>query len=259
MVTRAVVATVLILFGAQFGASQEVKDHSLTVYGKVRVFAKADRAKIKFDIKGVGSSLKGAFENARAKLDTIAGKLYAIGLDQSNLSTSFFRNEENLGDKAFLSSKKDYRALMVVTITTDKLELLEQVAIVLSEGSIERIEDIAFELINYTQLRKDAIEKATTAAKEKAQLVATTLGVHCGEVLEFEEIRVEAVPRDEARNWIVQARSEVISPFNAGVMGGTISGSGTIYPDEIQFDAEVMIVFGIKTDLKTDSPASSKP
>lgn len=45
---------VLYLSVTSFG--QEVENNRLTVYGKVKVFAKADRANIVFNLKGVGSS-----------------------------------------------------------------------------------------------------------------------------------------------------------------------------------------------------------
>jgi uncharacterized protein len=245
MIRRTALVVLLLLINAQIGVGQEIKDHKLTVYGKVRVFAKADRAHIKFEIKGVGSSLKSAFESARVKLDTLSNRLYSIGLEPTNLSTSFFRTEENRGDKAFLSSKKDYRAVMVVTITTQKLELLEPIAIALSEGEIERIRDIGFDLTDYTQLRKDAIVKATIAAKEKAQLVAGTLGVQCGNVLEANEIRAEG-------NWGSR------DPYNNALLAGVVGTPSSIYPDDVQFDAEVEIVFEIKSDLVDNAADTSK-
>ena len=130
-----------VLITVQAGAAQEIDNHKLTVRGRTQVSAKADRAKIQFDIRGVGNSLNAAFDNARSKLDQLAQKLYALGLEKKNLSTSFFKNEKNFGDKAFLSSKRDYQAIMTVSVTIDKMELMEQIVIAISESGIEQIQD----------------------------------------------------------------------------------------------------------------------
>jgi uncharacterized protein YggE len=240
---RFLLVALCILTTAQVAATQDINGRRLTVRGKVQVSAKADRARIQFDIKGVGSSLDAAFENARAKLDHLTRKLYAIGLEKENLSTSFFRNEKNFGDKAFLSSKRDYRAIMSVLVTVEKMELLEQIAVAISESSVEQIDGISFELINYTQLRKDAIEKATEAAKEKGKLVAGSLGVQLGEVLEFEEMEPSKIQSSGSRASTFRSGR---NPFNAYLPVQADYQSG-IFSDDMDFEVEVRIVFAIQT------------
>jgi uncharacterized protein YggE len=249
MLSRIITGLFFLLTLCQLGQAQEIKDNKLTVYGKVRVFAKADRATIGFEIKGVGNSLNAAFENARLKMGSIATQLFGIGLTKDNLSTSFFRNEENFGDKAFLSSKKDYRAIMTVTITTDKMELLEPITVVLSMSEIEQIKNVSFDLINYSQLRLDAFQKAIAAAREKARVVSAQLGIECSDVLECEEM-----PGTEIQRQSDLYRNMDYTPFNQSVVIGARRGfdfsttSTSISPEELQFDSEVRIVFAIKNN-----------
>lgn len=253
---------VVMLIGGMTSA-QEMKDHKLTVYGKVRVFAKADRATMRFDIKGVGNTLNAAFDNARLKLDSIATRLYAVGLQKTDLSTSFFRNEENFGDKAFLSSKKDFRAVMTVTIATRQLELLEQITIILSEGSIERIQSVEFDLVNYRQLRNDAIQQAAEAAKEKAEIAAKSMGVTCGETLEFEELRAQAVESDNSWPKVVRARRDIINPFNRGYYAAGVVGldqtDGVFYAQDFEFEAEVKVTFAIVGSSAKNTDSAKRP
>ena len=148
----------LIVFMFSNILAQENTDKYLNVFGKVKIFAKADRAKILFTIKGVGSSLKFAFDDAKIKMQSIFTIFNEIGLSEKNISTSFFESSENYGDKAFLSSKKDYRAIMTVTVASDNLELLEQIIIIISEGDVEKIKEVTFELNNFFELKKNGLD-----------------------------------------------------------------------------------------------------
>jgi uncharacterized protein YggE len=246
-------AVVLIFISALDYQAQELDGNRLTVYGKVRVFAKADRATITFDIKGVGRSLQAAFNDANRQISAIAEKLYAIGLSEDNISTSFFQSRENFGDKAFLSSKRDYCAIMTAYITTDSLELLEPIVVILSESEVRRIADITFELINYSELRKDAMARAVDKAEEKAELISGQLGIPRGNIIEIEELK-SSEPQQMSPYHLRTLRPS--GPFNAPLI--LLSGSQSESPDnsgifaqEIRFDSEVRLVYEILDDTQS--------
>ena len=242
-------AMVLIFISALDYQAQELDGNRLTVYGKVRVFAKADRATVTFNIKGVGRSLQLAFNDANKQINAIAERLHAIGLSEGNLSTSFFRSSENFGDKAFLSSKRDYRAIMTACITTDSLELLESIVVILSESEVRRIANITFELINYSEVRKDAMARAIDKAKEKAELISRQLGIRSGNIIEIEELK-----STEPQNpWIYPLIPS--GPFNAPLVLSSSSRSENpdnsgIFAQEIRFDSEVRLVYEILDDTE---------
>jgi uncharacterized protein YggE len=233
---------IAVLFLSVASFAQEVEDNRLTVYGKVKVFTKADRANIVFQLKGVGSSLKSAFEDAEEQMSTVSARLESIGLGKKNISTSFFQSSENYGDKAFLSSKKDYRAMMTVAITTDSLELLEPAVVILSESNVERISSISFDLIDYSDLRKRGLKEAIVKAKEKADLVSKELGLMCGDILSVEEIES---PGPESR---AITFGRYATPFNVPFFAQESSSyekqdEASIYSQEISFFSEVKVVF----------------
>jgi uncharacterized protein YggE len=240
-----------LLILAQSSYSQDIEENELTVYGKVRVFAKTDRANIPFVIRGFGKSLEEALGRANAKIDSVTEKLYALGLTEKNLSTSFFQSRENYGDKAFLSSKKDYRVTMNASITTDSLHLLEAIVIILSESNVERIDNVTFELINYSQLKKDALQKAVSQAKEKAEMMTQQLGVGCGDVIEIEEIRIDEpkIP-SHSRNYSDTFNEAYL--FGHLAVADEIFTSPGFFAQEITFDSEVKVVFKILN--KSNSP-----
>jgi uncharacterized protein YggE len=247
---------IAILFLSVTSMAQDVKKNHLTVFGKTKVFSKADRANIFFHIKGVGSGLNRAFDDAKQQMSIISIKLENIGLGERDISTSFFQSRENLGDKAFLSSKKDYCATMTVTITTDSLELLEPIVVILSESQVESISSISFDLTDYSDLRKRGLREAILKAKEKANFVSKELGLVCGDVLSVEEIRS---PEPESRPTTFNRYS---SPFNVPLFVQEGSSYQTrdessIYSQEISFFSEVKVTFEAVNDesRKADTKA----
>lgn len=230
----------IVLVAVSVASAQQIDSNGLTVRGRVQVSAKADRARIGLEIRGVGSSLAAAFDNARAKYDQLTERLLAVGLAKENLSTSFFRNEKNFRDKAFLSSKRDFQTSMTIVITTDRLDLLEPIAVAISESSVERILAISFELVNYAQLRKDAIARAALAAKEKAELVAGSLGTRLGEVVQFVELEPTKIQSSATRLMAVRASS----PFNAFEFEPADEQTG-MFSDDMTFEVEVRVVYAL--------------
>jgi uncharacterized protein YggE len=245
---------VMVAGTASVPSAQEVHDGKITVYGKVRTFAKTDRAKVVFNVKGVGKSLGAAFEDARIKIDSIAIRLYEIGLSEENLSTSFFQSSENYGDKAFLSSKRDYRVLMTATITTDRIDLLESVVVILSEGDIEKIERITFDMVNMAELRQEALTKAVEKARQKAEIVCAQLGVQCGRVSAFEELKTKDVVAQGPGMYGHNAPFNVPMYYDYEI---TVSGiDSRIFPQEFALDTEVRVVFEIDGQEEEIVPSS---
>jgi hypothetical protein len=87
-------------------------------------------------------------------------------LPKDDASTSFFQSSENYGDKAFLSSIKDYPAVMTISGVADSLPMLEPIIIVISEGDVEGILDLSFELTNYFKLRKQGLDRQYSRQKQ---------------------------------------------------------------------------------------------
>ena len=237
------ICILLILLTLSKSLAQEGNDKYLNVFGKVKIFATADRAKILFTIKGVGSSLKFAFDDAKTKMQSISTRFNEIGLSEKNISTSFFESSENYGDKAFLSSKKDYRAIMTVTVATDSLELLEQIIIIISEGDVEKIKEVTFELNNFFELKRNGLEKAIKKAKEKAEIMAKELGIKYGRVLELEEIPTSVPEVESVRSYKYIPPQPFNAPYYA--LRSYLAEDRSIYSQEMTFYIEVRVKFEI--------------
>lgn len=175
-----------VLYGQSF--SQE-NPRQLIVNTSAQLEKAADRVYIDFSVIGYGPNLRKAVENAVFKTDQIAIKLYTIGLNKSSFSTSSFTSGENIRGKAFLSSSKDYRAIMRVRITLDSLKLLSETVFCLSESDISDISNIQYILKDYEAAKIQSREKAIENAKVKAKQMADLGGFTIKRVLYMSEDR----------------------------------------------------------------------
>lgn len=169
-------------------SAQSASEPEISVMGTGHVRVMADQVTIVFTLRGVGKTLEEAFKNTSRQLDTIQRGLAIVGLSKEEIYISSFRSEENYGNKAFLSSKRDYRTVTDVTITTQKLELIEKIIVCLNQYSIERIMSIDFGIVDVERALRQALKKATESAIESADSIATTVKAKRGDIIFIEEI-----------------------------------------------------------------------
>ena len=161
--------------------------NQISVFGSVELKEIANQASFTFSVKGVGSSLRHAVEDANKKVKVVTDKLFHLGVLQRNIATSQFYSSENSGDKAFLSSSRDYQATLTTLVTVDSLPLLEGVLYATSESDIQSVSNISFSIKDELDVRKRARVAAAKKAREKAEDIASALGVTLGQVVSVEE------------------------------------------------------------------------
>ncbi len=169
-------------------SAQSASEPEISVMGTGHVKVVADQVAIVFTLKAVGKTLEEAFENSAKQLDTIQRGLADVGLSKEEVAVSTFRSEENEGNKAFLSSRRDYRTVADVTITTQKLDLIERIIARLNQYPIERIMSIDFGIVDVERALRQALKRATESAIESADSVATTVKAKRGDIISVEEI-----------------------------------------------------------------------
>jgi uncharacterized protein len=219
--------------------------NQIVVTGSAEFKMKADQATFSFSVKGVGSSLRQAVQDADTKTRMITEKLAGIGIGPEGISTSQFYSGENTGDRAFLSSSRDYKANISTLVKLDSLELLRPALFIVSENDVQTLSEITFALRNESDLRHKARIKAAEKAREKAEELAKTLGVNLGSAISIEE---EVNPSATA---YLRGGRNYPNPFNStvnlseGIVMDTSEGSG-FFAQTISVSSQVHVVFQIK-------------
>jgi uncharacterized protein YggE len=240
--------------------SQEIQNQSnqITVLGSVELKEAADQASFTFSVKGVGPSLRRAVEDANIKVKTITNRLRRLGVVTDKISTSQFYSGENLDDKSFWTSKRDYRAVLVAQVTVDSLKIMDSILYTISEGELEGISNISFSLKDELGYRRKARIAATLKAKEKAEDITAALGVTLGRVLNIEEkqptLVVSKVPQDSRLGFYPMSKYPYSNnPFNPPSSPEFTQkqevyesqGSG-VFAQTISITSQVQVTFEIK-------------
>jgi uncharacterized protein YggE len=194
----------------------EITQNQISVIGSIELKEIADQSSFYFTIKGVGETLRLAVEDAENKSKILSEKIIKLGIKQNNLSTSDFLSGENYGDKAFLSSSRDYQATIITMIKTDSLDFLRPLLFTISEAEVENISTISFSLKDELGLRRRARIEAGLKAKEKAEDITNALGVKLGKVLTIEEIQPTQTYTDRNQYIYVRGGQNYPNPFNPG-------------------------------------------
>lgn len=147
----------------------------------------ADRAEFTFTVQGLGSTMGLAVEASTRATDSIVGKLIALGISKDRISTRHFTSGENQGDKAFLSSSRDFKARITTRVTVDSLPLLASAITLVSEADVEEVSSINFSLQDEALLLRDIRKEAARTARQKAEDIVGELGAKVGRLLYADE------------------------------------------------------------------------
>jgi uncharacterized protein len=235
----------------------EFAQNYISMIGSVELKEIADQASFYFTIKGVGETLRLAVEDAETKTKNLSEKIIQLGIKKNNLSTSDFLSGENYGDKAFLSSSRDYQATIITMIKTDSLDLLRPLLFMISEAEVENISTISFSLKDELGLRRRARIEAGLKAKEKAEDITNALGVKLGKVLTIEEIQSTQTYTNQNQNLRIRGGYNYPNPFNPGTYNvleenyanptavDEVKGSG-FFANTVSITSQVKVIFVIE-------------
>lgn len=253
-----VVCGILAVRCISVGQEPQLSAHQISVLGSVELKEPADQASFTFSMKGVGSSLRRAVQDANTKVLSLTNKLLLIGLSAKDISTSQFYSGENYGDKAFLSSSRDFRAVLTTLVKVDSLKLLDTLLYTVSDAEVETLSDIAFSFKDELGLRKKARAAAAAKAKEKADDFANALGISVGSIISVEELESAVATRSANQIGVRGGRGFEMSynypnPFNPVTVPDMAlrpaldesRGSG-FFARTISITSQVRVVFGIE-------------
>ena len=239
---RIIICILFLVFQTLYSQQLEQKTNYIFVQGSVELKEIADQASLSFNVRGVGANLRQAVENADKTTKTITDKLIALGVKDKNISTSSFFSGENRGDKAFLSSSRDYQANISTMIKVDSFKLLQPVLFAISESNVQNISQITFSLKDEVSFRKRARVEAALKAREKAEDIGKALNVIVGKAItidEFPPSQTNAMVRG------INASYNTISVSGLQMGVDESIGSG-FFAQTISITSQVYVTFELK-------------
>jgi len=237
-----------------FAQQTNLQQPQITVNGSVELKEVADQASLTFSVKGVGPSLRLAVQHATEKMEQLRTQLGEVGVGPNQFSTSNFYSGVNFGDKAFLSSSRDYRAIITAEVKVDSLRLIQVILYSLADAEVENVSNIKFLYKDELGLRRRARVAAATKAREKADDIAKALGASVAEVIQIEEIQINYTYRTENSNtfYPTSILQQYPNPFNS-VRVNTVdkpdideSRGSELFAQTVSAQSQVRVTFKLK-------------
>lgn len=225
---RSLSKTLLLIFSffliADLAQSHDERDDdhksTIRVTGESTVMAKPDQARIQISVvTQARTSQSAATENAR-KADRIINSLrkkFAADVEIKTISYSVTPNytyPKEGGEPKIVG----YIASNTVEAKTPKLEQVGDMIDVAVESGANNIQALEFGLKDELPSRADALRRAVTQARAKADAIASALGVKIVRIVQVEEAGAVVVPMQKTMAMRAEAADQAQTPVEAGTI-----------------------------------------
>lgn len=227
-----VLALVAVRPGPALG---QADDRSVvTVGGEGTVRVQPDQATVRFGIVTQAETAEEARRmNARAARNAMnAVRDLDVPDEKMRMETLRLqpRREYNPDTKRY--EEKGFEAQRQVVVEVDSLVILPQLVANVVQRGANRLDGISYGLSNRSGIRDEALREAALAARDKAQLLASTLDATLGPVYRINE---QSFSFDEPRPRLAMAKMSV-EDADSGEPDAYAAG-------EIEVSAQVQVVF----------------
>ncbi|PKQ36848.1 MAG: hypothetical protein CVT59_10700 [Actinobacteria bacterium HGW-Actinobacteria-1] len=198
--------------------------NTVTATGEGKAVAAPDQAEMNFGVTTTGTEAKKTLDDAAKKADAIIAALKKAGVAKEDIQTSGV----NLYPQQDYSEGKTpritgYQASVQVRVTMKDIEKIGDVIAAGTDAGANEVYGPTFTLSEKSASRADAIDKAVTDARARADVMAKAAGKSVGAVLSISEAGVSVPPiyyGDMARS-ATEASGKV--PIEAGTLDVTAS------------------------------------
>lgn len=171
--------------------AQESDSHPRTVRvsGEATVNAAPDQATVRFGIVSRAKTAEAArAQNAEAAKSAMnAVRELDVPESKMRMETLRLQPRREYNPETKEHEEKGYEASRQVVVEVTDLEQLPTLVTRVVQSGANRLEGIDYGLSDRTSLRNDALRKAAQNAREKAQLLASTLEAGLGPVQQIDE------------------------------------------------------------------------
>lgn len=185
---------VLIALGIGFTADAamaqaESDRRTISVSGEGTVRVEPDMARVNFGVVTVSDNPETARrENAEAARSAM-NAIRELGIEERFIRLEVLRLQPNrvFDEESRRYVEKGFEATRQVVVEVHDLEKLPTLIAEIVQKGANRLNSVGYELKDRDKARNDAIREAVLNARDKARLIATTLGEELGEIRQVNE------------------------------------------------------------------------
>ncbi|MGH8504841.1 MAG: SIMPL domain-containing protein [Stenotrophobium sp.] len=211
---------------------------SVSVSGQGEVSATPDRAQLSLSVDALDSDIQKAQDQVNQVTRAYLAKARSLGVKDAQIATAgvTLNPEYTWDDKAKKQVLTGYRARRQINVTVDNLDRLGDLLLAATAAGVNQISPPVLESSKADELTRQALAKAATDARSKAQVLATTLGVKLGSIRSLSANDVAPPPRP------VMFKAMAMRADAAPESGNAEMGLAT---GEIKFNATVNAEFDL--------------
>ena len=210
--------------------SVDNKSNTIQVQSTEKVKVVPDIAEVSYSVSTQAADPKAAQETNTQDVNKVIDFLKKAGVDEKSIQTSNYGlnpiYDYNAGQK--ITGYEMRTGITVSDLPMDKLGTLVASSI---EAGINNIDHIAYMSSKYDESYQEALKKAVSASKVKADAIAAASGVTLGTITNVEEVSTYNDTRYEAR-----------AAFGAQADAKSIA----VEPGQLDVEAQVTVTYGIK-------------
>jgi uncharacterized protein YggE len=214
----------------------ETQRDKLSVSGNAELTVSPDEATIHLNILTDADTAKQAQDNNKEISNKVIAALKKAGIKEANIETTnyFLHKRTEWDSDSRKSVEVGYRLTHTLKVTTTDIEDVGKLTDTAVSAGANGVDRITFGLTKETEqeVRDQALEKASLAAKEKAKSIASTVGVKLGTISSIQESNYNYLPFE-------------YSPRVTMELAEAAAGDSKIAPKKVEVRSTISLVFNI--------------
>lgn len=168
------------------GQPENVRD-TLSVSGTAKISVKPDIARLSIGVVSTGSSVSATQKQNTEKMNAITGAIKGFGVKDDDIQTSNYSIYPQYDYTDGRQVLRGYQVSQQLSVKVRNLETIGDIIARAGELGSNDVGGVSFEVDDTTALQKQARDKAIADAKEKAEVLARSLGMRLGKAVSFSE------------------------------------------------------------------------
>lgn len=168
------------------GKPENVRD-TISVSGIAKLSVKPDIARVNIGVLSTGSNVAATQKQNTDKMNAITNAIKGFGVKDDDIQTSNYNIYPQYDWTDGRQVLRGYQVSQQLSIKVRDLEKIGDILTKSGELGSNQVGGVSFEVDDTTAIQKQARDKAIADAKEKAEVLARSLGMQLGKVVSFSE------------------------------------------------------------------------
>jgi len=209
-----------LLLGAAISSSaQVITAHTISTESLATVYAEPDEIYLQFSLQHRGETLAEVRQANEEQFAHVRNFLVTAGVSDEHIQTEYLRISPEY-NRNWPRELQYYAAYQSITICLNDLDRYDRILDGLLALDISSVGNPSMRTVDYTMHRDKALQSALEACRQKATMMAATLGQSIGKATYIEEMKSQATVSAYANVQLteVQAADNSSRSFAAGTL-----------------------------------------